>query len=336
MEAGRNPNGSLSPLTTRGPAVSTDGGETWSWLGSETANSASFSFAFPKNNMETRFCLAVPYQEANLLTFLEMYKTNSNISVEELCKTRKNRPVEMIRAGKIDGEARHHVLLTCRHHSCEMMASYCLEGILETVLSDSDDGSWFKKNVEVLAVPFMDKDGVEDGDQGKNRKPHDHNRDYEGTSIYPSVAALRELVPEWSGGKLRFAMDMHCPYISGGGDEPGGAENIYFVGGQSQENWENVLQFSKILEQTQRGPLNYSHKHNMPWGVAWNNLKGKQANAKWSETLPGIMIGTSLEVPYASAGGKAVTAESARALGRDVARAVRLYLEKHADNSTTM
>ena len=116
------------------------------------------------------------------------------------------------------------------------MASYCLEGILETVLSDSDDGSWFQKNVEVLAVPFMDKDGIENGDQGKNRKPHDHNRDYEGESIYPSVTALWKLIPEWSGGKLRFSMDMHCPYISGGGNAPGGAENIYFVGGQSLEN----------------------------------------------------------------------------------------------------
>jgi len=65
-------------------------------------------------------------------------------------------------------------------------------------------------------------------------------------------------------------------------------------------------------------------------GVGWNNLKGKQANAKWSENLPGILVGTSLELPYASAGGQPVTAESARALGRDLARAIRLFLEKYA------
>ena len=334
MESGRNPDSGLSPIASRGPAVSTDAGKTWSWLGSEAENSASFSFTFPKDNRETRFCLAMPYQEANLHTFLEKYASNPNMSVEELCKSRKNRTVEMIRAGKIDGPVKHRVMLTCRHHSCEMMASYSLEGALETVLSDSDDGVWFRENVEVLAIPFMDKDGVEDGDQGKNRKPYDHNRDYSGESIYPSVAALRKLVPGWSDGKLHFSMDMHSPYVGGGVDELGGPENIFFVGGASQKNWANVQEFTTILEQTQTGPLKFSTEDNMPWGVGWNQSKKKSSNGKWTETLPGILVGSSLELPYANAGGNPVTVESARAFGRDFARAVRLYLEKHGAGGT--
>ena len=46
--------------------------------------------------------------------------------------------------------------------------------------------------IEAL-VPFVDKDGVEEGDQGKNRAPRDHNRDYAGASMYPETGALREL-----------------------------------------------------------------------------------------------------------------------------------------------
>jgi hypothetical protein len=56
---------------------------------------------------------------------------------------------------------------------------------MSALLSESKDGRWFRENVEVVIVPFMDKDGVEEGDQGKNRKPHDHNRDYIGESIHP-------------------------------------------------------------------------------------------------------------------------------------------------------
>ena len=52
------------------------------------------------------------------------------------------------------------------------------------MLADNEDGYWFRRNVEVLAIPFMDKDGVEEGDQGKNRKPRDHNRDYIGQSVH--------------------------------------------------------------------------------------------------------------------------------------------------------
>jgi hypothetical protein len=48
---------------------------------------------------------------------------------------------------------------------------------------------------------------------------------------------------------------------------------------------------------------------------------------RWAEDVPGIYAATSLEVPYATANGQAVTAESARALGHDLARAMRELLQ---------
>ena len=71
-----------------------------------------------------------------------------------------------------------YLVLTARHHACESMASHVLEGILSGVLADDDCGRRWREGWQVVAAPFMDKDGVEDGDQGKNRRPHDHNRDY--------------------------------------------------------------------------------------------------------------------------------------------------------------
>jgi hypothetical protein len=38
--------------------------------------------------------------------------------------------------------------------------------------------------VEFCIAPFMDKDGVEEGDQGKLRWPHDHWEDYAEGSRY--------------------------------------------------------------------------------------------------------------------------------------------------------
>jgi len=217
-------------------------------------------------------------------------------------------------------------LLTARHHACESLASYSLEGILETVLGPTEDGRWFRENVEFLVVPFMDKDGVEDGDQGKNRRPHDHNRDYAGDSIHPSVRALRDFVPRWSEGRLKFTLDMHCPYIRGKEHE-----DIMFVGGRDQEIWNRVQQFSKILEAVQTGPLVYSHSNNLPFGKSWNtggNTGELKSSAMWASEQPGVLIATSIEIPYANAGGKPVTAESARALGLDLARVLRVYLQQ--------
>ena len=138
--------------------------------GTKTVNGASFSHAFAPDAKTVRFAFALPYQEADLKRFLAPHRGNRHVAVRELCKTRKGRSVERIHIGKLDGRPAHRLLITCRHHSCESTASYVLEGILSALLAETSDGRWFRENVEVLAVPFMDKDGVEDGDQGKNRK----------------------------------------------------------------------------------------------------------------------------------------------------------------------
>jgi len=312
-------------IGVRGPAVSTNGGKTWFWLGSESVTDTSFRYAFADDADEVRFCFAMPYLEANLREFLKRRAGNPHLKVDVLCRSRKGREVELLHLGRLDGRCDHRVLLTCRHHACEMMASYSLEGVMEEVLADTEEGRWLREHVEFLVVPFVDKDGVEDGDQGKNRRPHDHNRDYVGESIYPEVRTLRQLIPKWSGGRLRFALDMHCPYIRGEHNEV-----IYFVGGPDQENWKRVERFSKILESVQTGPLVFDSKNNLPFGQDWNteeNLKGGKSFGRWAAELPGILIGTSIEIPYANASGKAVTAETARAFGRDLARALQRFLK---------
>jgi len=316
-----------------GPAVSTDGGATWTWLGCETVENNGFTYTFADEADDVRFCVAIPYLEANLREFLERYRDNPYLDVGVLTHSRKGREVELLRLGRLDDGCDIRALLTCRHHCCEMMANWALEGIMETILG-AEDGEWFREHVEFLVVPFVDKDGVEDGDQGKNRQPRDHNRDYEGDSIYPETGALRELVPAWSAGRLRFALDMHCPYIRGEGHE-----EIYFVGTANQENWRRVERFSEILEDVQiclsqaksRDSLVFKAKNNLPFGQGWNKpdtfSKGVSFN-DWSNQLPGVWFASSIEIPYASAGGKAVTAESARALGQDLALAIRRFLQQ--------
>ena len=312
-------------LGTRGPAVSSDAGRTWTWLGTGTVQQASFTYAFPADAGCVRFAFAPSYQESDLRRFLDSRKGVRNLSVGELCRTEKGRPVERIRIGPAEGSPKHRILLTCRHHCCESMASYVLEGMLGALLSDTEDGRWFRENVEVMAVPFMDKDGVEQGDQGKNRKPHDHNRDYEGRSRYASVAALREFVPQWSEGRLRVALDLHCPYIRGDHNEA-----IYMVGSRKPEIWAEQCAFGRILEGVCGGSLPYHASDNLPYGQAWNteqNEKGGMSESRWAGELKGIRLASSIETPYANVGATTVTPDNARAFGAALVRALRRYLE---------
>jgi hypothetical protein len=323
-------------IGVHGPAVSLDEGKTWSWLGRDRVDGASFRHAFPADAAEVRFAFAMPYLQSHLEEFLARHAGSPHLRVETLCKTREGRRVERLHVGRIDGRAEHRALLTCRHHACESMASWCLEGIIETVIAggDGDPGAWLREHVEILAIPFVDKDGVERGDQGKNRKPHDHNRDYAGESIYPSVEAIRELVPEWSEGILRVALDLHCPWIRGGRNE-----RVSLVGPPSEGVWKEIERFSYCLEVFGEGGLPYDAADNLPFGKEWNVSTGPLMSfSRWASELPGVWVATTLELPYANARGFVnsapteddvpveVNPSTARALGRDIARALRVYL----------
>jgi hypothetical protein len=311
-----------TPIGVRGPAVSTDGGLTWTWLGAELVKgNSSFSYPFTAGPPEVLFSVGMTYTERNLHAFIARIGKSPHFKVESLGRSDRGRNVELFRAGKLDGTPVHRVALTARHHACEMMASYELEGIIEAILADDTTGRWLRENVEFLIVPMVDKDAVEDGLQGKNRLPHDTGRDYFDAPIYASVAALKKRLSEWADGRLRIAIDLHCPSLRGPT-----ADNIYFVGGPDPINGERVSRLSGVLERVQKGPLVFRAKDNVPHGMLWNKLQDPRSFARWAAELPGVHIGTTIEIPFASVRGVKVNAASANLFGRDVAAALREYL----------
>ncbi len=313
-----------NPIGVRGPAVSIDGGRNWSWLGPGPVKGSSFTYAFPAQAEDVRFAYTIPYLEKDLQAFLMPLHDDPHLSIDSLGRTPKGRNVEALYLGRLDGKPDYRVLLTARHHACETMANYVLEGVISSILRDKDQ-QWLRDHVEFLVVPFVDKDGVEQGDQGKLRAPHDPNRDYEGKSIYAAVAALRDRVPAWAGGRLRIALDLHCPYIRGTRNEV-----IYFVGLQDEQSWRELQRFAGILESLPPAGLPYHAKDNLPFGQEWNTkakLGEGTSMADWAAGIPGIQIASTLEIPYANASGSIVAPDSARAFGRDLCRAIRLSLQ---------
>ena len=197
------------------------------------------------------------------------------------------------------------------------------------MLSDSDDGKWLREHCDFFIVPFTDKDGVEDGDQGKNRKPHDHNRDYI-KRIYPEIQAITEQTPVWLNGKPLFWLDIHCPGLRG--------DYIHFTHDCFTEDlWNTQQKFTKILEAEKKGPLPYNAARTLPF-TSTSNLAapGFQKCGNWGGSLPNVIFASSLEIPYANASGAVVDADSARALGRDLMRAIRVFWETQKHEVSTI
>lgn len=193
--------GVVPPVGYFGPAVSHDL-VTWDWLYQQNPvldkNELNcFSYQFSDNEN----CV---YFSHHFLYDLHHFDFDSESGVirQELCKDVDKTPCSMITFG--DGDK--VILLTARHHSCESSASYMLHGVVQYLIKNPI------KDYKVICVPFVDVRGVVNGDQGKGRLPHDHNRDYTDQPIYPTVKALKSLIEQ---NPIRYAVDFHDPMSAG-------------------------------------------------------------------------------------------------------------------------
>ena len=106
---------------------------------------------------------------------------------------------------------------------------------------------------------------------------------------------------------------------------------IYLVGSSNPSVWRQQKEFATILESVRRGPLPYLAESSLPFGTAWNTAAnyGKQKScSRWGSQQPPVSLASTIEIPFANVGAAVVTAENARAFGRDIALALRQYLER--------
>lgn len=310
----------------RGPAVTADGGRTWSYPCDGRATERSFDYTFDTDG-EVRFCSTWQYLPADWEAFLARHTASRGRAFEPgvLCRSRKGADVPCARFGHLGGSPKYRVLVTSRHHAGEAPATAALEGLAAAFLADDDLGQWLRANVELTAVPFVDYDGVVAGDQGKNRAPHDHNRDY-AAFLYPETRSLAALAGR-TNEQADVCLDLHCPWVRGGINERVHAPLKRDVNGR---NAAAERRFDALLEHLQSDALRYRTSDNLPYGTGWNvagNYAKGLSSINWAlENLPGLRLGHTFEIPFANAGGAAVTPAGCRAFGRDLARALRAFL----------
>ena len=305
----------------RGPGVSTDGGGTWQWLGAESSSAGTFSYAFAEDIPEVRFSVAMPYVRSDWESFLQALPLGAESRTESLAQTARGRDVPLLLMGKQNAPL--CVAITGRQHACEMMASYVIEGIVEGVFAGDAAGKWLRENVGFFIVPLVDADGVEQGDQGKNRVPHDHNRDYQGMSVYEEVRALKERLPVWSAGRPLISFDLHCPALCGPVHE-----SVFFIEPGDRIQAGRVDRLSECLGRVEGESGIARHPNKLAFGAGFNTTPAsdKRNFSSWSSALPNSFLAVSLEIAYANASGSEVNAGSARELGRHFAIALRDWL----------
>lgn len=62
-----------------------------------------------------------------------------------------------------------------------------------------------------------------------------------------NVRAIKQTLPEWGGDKLRYALDIHCPYISKRNPKDIN-DRLFFTAPQSEKANRNLEKFMASLE----------------------------------------------------------------------------------------
>lgn len=284
-----------------GAAVSHD---LYSWEWSRNSTKSSFTYTFGSDEHTVYFAHDMLYHPSRFHKFAELH----NIRVKHLCDDNKGTPIPYA----VVGEGRRNIVLTARHHACESTGDYVMEGIIDEFIKNP------LPDCRITAIPFIDADGVVAGDQGKARKPHDHNRDY-GEFLYNGTKAVRDIMEQ--GGVLAV-FDLHSPWhISGRNDK-------VFCVRKLPEALDKLPLFGKCFEKSiTPEAMIYHTADDIDPGVDWNKIGPHIACGSFCSDYPGVELGFTLETTYFGEPGNEVSQSKLIETGRCFLNGFRAYLK---------
>ena len=342
-----------------GPAVSFDR-ITWDWSFT-AASRSSFTFTFTGVESRVYFSFSLPYQLAdfhrrivgfncqskspasksrvggrlNLLTDQSkspasksrvdggLNSLTENVIISEFTISEKGRKIPLLRFG--DGI--RNIFFTARSHACESVANYVLEGVITSLLKSGNEK--IREDYTFHVIPFLDIDGVEEGDQGKCRDPHDHNRDYTDKPIYNAISALMDYTLKY---KPLLYIDFHCP----------GPGFHRYASGSDRDNYPHFVksqpsvkaQIEKLgfilheitLNNKNSNPILYTPEHDIDIGVDWlipEEMIGSSCSFFVSQ---GAKLSVILEMPYFGTRDCIYTRDNTFNFGIDFGKAIMRYL----------
>ena len=284
-----------------GPAISNDL-QSWRWFSEGGIDDhLSFSYTFKADENKVYFAHNMLYHPDRFFRFA----SQKGWDVNEFCVSEKGRSVPYITFG--NGEK--VILLTARHHACEAPGNYVLEGVLD-YLSTADILKY-----RFICVPFIDYDGVVDGDQGKNRAPHDHNRDYTENPIYATTRAMKAIV---DSEPICFAADFHAPW------HYGGDHDFVFIVQNNPNKVDLYQEFGKMLEENlPPNTLKYDRKNQTNW-----QHETHRQFAGYTAQNTNCVVSFSLETTYFGESDNIFTQARGVAFGRVFAKVMLEFLQK--------
>jgi hypothetical protein len=273
----------------------------WHWSES-SLDGASFSYTFAENEDKVYFAHDLLYTPSRMnWLFAEL-----GIKPFIVCNTLKGREVPAFKMG--DGS--RNIILSSRHHACESPGSWVLEGMIREFAANPIN------DTNIFVVPMVDFDGVVEGEHGKDRDPHDHNRDYIEGNIYPEVGAIIDYAKD---KEITYAIDFHAP------SHRIGRSNRVYVVRKFPHFEERNDNFGKLFEARSGGDaMVYDMKYDVHPNVSWNK-DTTPTFSTYFNSRPDCKLALTLEVTHYGTDDNKVSAERLINTGKAFCRALDDY-----------
>ncbi|MGI5817551.1 MAG: M14 family zinc carboxypeptidase [Armatimonadota bacterium] len=238
--------------------------------------------------------------------------------------TREGRPLERLRLRSEITGRRAGIYLMARQHSGETPGSWILDGMLRFLASDSDEAPELREGLDVWVCPFVDLDGVVNGDYGKDALPWDFNRAWESMPMRPAVHAIqRDLLRFQERTAPRLVIDCHGP----GHSTPG----VYVQlprAERPEAQMAGAREFAADLARQMPEMRPELCARETTYASRWNKL-ATQASWVW-DTLDGTQA-VSVETSYQRLGDRLLYPADYHQIGRRVVRAAREWMARRVE-----
>jgi len=250
-------------------------------------------------------------------------KESKHVKPFQLCKSKEGRAVPGLHVeqeGATEAE-RLGVWVQARQHAWESGGSWVCHGFVEWLVSDDPRAEALRKRARVTIIPVMDVDNVERGAGGKDQKPHDRNRDWSDTPVWPEVAAAIKHITEMDkAGRFDFFIDLHNP-------GPGDRQPFFFIPDKDRLDAigrRNMDSFLQAARGEITGPLKLAPnaKETGPaYDKNWEKISGNWVKAHTRAHVVACCLETAWNTPQS-------TAENYRRAGKELGLAIERYLRE--------